>query len=53
MTGANCHVTPTAANVQLLKHFPTFYGTRKFITVFTGPYPEPDASSPYYQILFL
>jgi hypothetical protein len=35
---------------QLLKNFPIFYGTRRFITVFTrvltGPYPEPDQSSP-------
>ena len=34
---------------QLVKKFPTFYGTRSFITTFTSaatcPYPEPDQSS--------
>jgi hypothetical protein len=45
---------PSAA--QLLKNFQTFYGTRKFITVFTrglctGPNPTPDQASPYYPIL--
>jgi hypothetical protein len=34
--------------VQLLKNFPTFYGMRRFITVFKRalqwPYPEPDQS---------
>jgi hypothetical protein len=39
--------------VQPLKNFPAFYGTRKFITVFTGPYPEPDQSNPYHPILSL
>jgi hypothetical protein len=39
--------------VQLLKNFPAFYGTRRFITVFTGPYPEPDQSNPYHPILSL
>jgi hypothetical protein len=42
---------------HLLKNFPTFYGTRRFITVFTraatGPYLDPDRSSPYYPTLFL
>jgi hypothetical protein len=28
---------------QLVKKFPAFYGTWRFITVFTGPYSEPDA----------
>jgi hypothetical protein len=37
--------------VKPLKNFPTFYGTRRFIIVFTGPYPEPDRSSPYHPIL--
>jgi hypothetical protein len=38
---------------QLLKNFPAFYRTQRFITVFTrtlhstGPYPEPDLSNPY------
>jgi hypothetical protein len=37
---------------QPLKKFPAFYGTRRFIAVFTrahttGIYPEPDKSSPY------
>jgi hypothetical protein len=40
--------------VQPLKNFPAFYGTRRFITVFTrafhGPYPEPDLSSPHHPI---
>ena len=35
---------------QLVKKFPGFYGTRKFITTFTSvrhlPYPEPARSSP-------
>jgi hypothetical protein len=39
--------------VQLLKNFPKFYGTRRFITVFTGPYPEQDQSNPYRSILSL
>ena len=30
-----------------------FYGTWRFITVFTTPYPDPDKSSPVYCILFL
>jgi hypothetical protein len=28
--------------LQLVKKFPTFYGTRKFFNAFTSPYPEPD-----------
>jgi hypothetical protein len=36
---------------QLVKKFPAFYGTRRFITNFTSarhcPYPEPDKSSPF------
>jgi hypothetical protein len=45
--------------VQLLKIFPAFYGTRRFITVLrsqeptTGPYPEPHQSNPYHAILSL
>jgi hypothetical protein len=36
---------------------PSFYGTQRFITVFTqqpanGPYPEADASSTHRPILF-
>jgi hypothetical protein len=35
---------------QIVKKFPAFYGTRRFITAFTNsptcPYPEPDQSSP-------
>jgi protocatechuate 3,4-dioxygenase beta subunit len=30
-----------------------FYGTAKFITVSTGPYPEPEESIPYHPTLFL
>jgi hypothetical protein len=43
-----------AANCAATKQFyPIFYGTWKFITVFTGPYPEPDQSSPYHPTLSL
>jgi len=35
---------------QLVKNFPAFYGTRRFITAFTWPYPEPDRLSPYPHI---
>jgi len=39
---------------QLVNKFPTFYGTRRFITAFTDPatcpYPEPARSSPYSHI---
>jgi hypothetical protein len=42
---------------QLVKTFPAFYRTRRFITVFTtaatGPDSEPDASSPHLPTLFL
>jgi hypothetical protein len=41
---------------QLGKKYPTFYGSRSFITVFkstTEPYPEPDESSPYPHTPFL
>jgi hypothetical protein len=38
--------------VQLLKHFPAFHATRRFITIFTGPYPQLDQSSAYQSILF-
>jgi hypothetical protein len=42
---------------QLLKNFPTFYGTRKFITYSQEPtigsLPKPDLSSPYHSILLL
>jgi hypothetical protein len=42
---------------QPLKNFLVFYGTRRFITVFTRAlqwfYPEPDQSNPYYSILSL
>jgi hypothetical protein len=30
---------------QLIKQFPAIYGTRMFVTVLTGTYPEPDESS--------
>ena len=32
---------------QLVKKFPAFYGTQKFITAFTCPYPELDQSNPF------
>jgi hypothetical protein len=28
---------------QLVKNFPTVYGPQRFIAVFTGPNPDPDA----------
>jgi len=37
---------------QLVKKFPAFYGNRRFITVFTGPCHEPDASIPQPATLF-
>jgi hypothetical protein len=41
--------------VQILEIFLIFYVTRKFITMLkdpsTGPYPEPDESSPYHSII--
>jgi len=41
--------------MELVK-FPTFYGTRRFITVFTtahqGHYPTPDEPSPNLPTLF-
>jgi hypothetical protein len=38
--------------LQLVKKFPAFYGTRRFITAFTSArlYPEPAQSSPYPHI---
>jgi hypothetical protein len=42
--------------LQLVKKFPTFYGTRGFITAFTSArhlYPEPAQSIPYPHILLL
>jgi hypothetical protein len=39
--------------VHLLKNFPTFYGTPRFITMFISPYPGSDRSSPYHSILSL
>jgi len=42
--------------IQRVKNFPRFYGNRVFITVFTraatGPYRQPDASSPQISIPF-
>jgi hypothetical protein len=42
---------------QLVKKFPAFYGTRRFITVFTTARywscPEPDVTSPHLPTLFL
>jgi hypothetical protein len=41
-------------SLQLVKKFPAFYGTRRFITTFTSaatcPYPKPDQSNPYPQV---
>jgi hypothetical protein len=38
---------------QLVKKFPAFYGTQRFITAFVNacPYPEPARFSPYFHIL--
>jgi len=38
---------------QLVNRFPAFYGTWKFITMFTGPYPELDEFGSYPHALFL
>jgi hypothetical protein len=38
---------------QLVKKFPVFYGTRKFITAFICPYPELDQSNPFLPIPLL
>jgi hypothetical protein len=42
---------------QLLKNFPIFYGTGRFISRFkrssTCSYPEPDKSNPYHFTVFL
>jgi hypothetical protein len=42
---------------QLVKKFTAFYGTKRFITVFTRaatcPYPEPDESNQQHSSLFL
>jgi hypothetical protein len=42
---------------QLVKKFPAFYGTRRFIIAFTSaftcPYPEPDPPSPCLPIPLL
>jgi len=37
---------------QLVKKFPTFYGTQNFTTVRTSPYPEPEQFSPCPQSHF-
>jgi len=40
-------------DTQLVKKFPAFYGSRKFITEpITGPFPQTDASSPHIPTLF-
>jgi hypothetical protein len=48
------HEKPPPVFEQL--NFPAFYGSRRFITVFTsatGPNPEPDEPSTYHPVLFL
>jgi hypothetical protein len=48
--------SPWEANSHLDKKFPVFYGTPRFITMFTDPatglYPEPDESSTHLPTLF-
>jgi hypothetical protein len=45
------------ADSDVVKKFLAFYGTQMFIVLFTrfgtGPYPEPDESSPQPYSLFL
>jgi len=36
--------------LQLVKKFPAFHGTRRFITALTSVYPGPAQSSPYIHI---
>jgi hypothetical protein len=40
----------TAREIWTLDSFPAFYGTRRFSTEFTCPYPEPDQTSPHHPI---
>ena len=38
---------------QLVKEFPIFYGTQRFITMFIYPYPLADYSRPQPSVLFI
>ena len=40
------HIPSWEANRLSDKKFSRFYGTRRFVTIFTSPYSEPDQSSP-------
>jgi hypothetical protein len=41
------------AVAELVKEFPGFYGTRRFNTAFSDPYPESDESNPHLPALFI
>ena len=55
LTPRNSVLLKKPTRFQLVKKFPAFYGTRRFINAFTSsakcPYPEPAQSSPYPHIL--
>jgi hypothetical protein len=46
LTAWNRILLDNLTGFQLVKKFPAFYGTRRFITAFTCLYPEPAQSSP-------
>jgi hypothetical protein len=41
-----------ASSHSTSQEIPAFYKTQRFITVFTGSYPEPDESSPHLPTSF-
>jgi hypothetical protein len=50
LTPGNTHSLEKPLIAQPLKNFPVFYGTQRFITMFTGTYPEPNQSNPIQSI---
>jgi hypothetical protein len=51
LTPRNRILLENLTHLQLVKEFPAFYGTRKFITAFPKyPYPDPTQSNPYPHI---